>query len=423
MKRTILAALTIFVASTSARAADIKFCFLVYGDYTDAGDALKNSLSEDYWTVGSDAHYLRGAGIEVRLGSSTGTLLTSGSLGDGLGTGDPGIACTETITLSNVNQTYWYKITSVLDVNLNTLTGKRDDLDQTCYRSTTTTISSGAGTYDITISGNSADCEDVFRATSAAAFSLYRHNGGNSGESFNIRTRGSCENTTSGTTSCLSDAGANRKFTVSHEFGHALIYARDSFFNIGSCSFNDTKCPSDGTGSINHAMASEENGSCALKEAFAHFVAADTYNNHSEDDCAFNYYKSYFPADPDLGQQVVDCEVASTDQSALESGSNPSYDLYPLRTMESVFPSNFSVAGCTTPFTGKAVEVDYLRVLWNMHTDSTSPPTFTSIVDWLVGAGVSSTTCFSQLDSEANTVGGQLNTNWDTNKTRHGVDH
>ncbi len=170
-------------------------------------------------------------------------------------------------------------------------------------------------------------------------------------------------------------------------------------------------------------MASKEHSSCALKEGFAHFVAADTYNNHAQTDCAFNYYKPYFPTNPDLGEQVVDCEAATSDLSALEVGTTPNWELYPIGTLENIQPPNFATPGCSTPFSGKSAEVDWLRVLWNVHTDGGSPPSFTQIVDWIVGAGVGTQTCYSQLDTAANSIGGSLNTNWDNNKTKHTVDN
>ncbi len=429
------AAALLFIYSAMASAADIKFCFTVYGDYTDSeypadGDPpqrLKNNVAEDYWKDGEAQQLYRGAVAQVRLNSSSGTLLFSGNLGDGLGTGDPGVACTNVISLSNVNQTYWWRVDSTLAVNGNTIIGRRADTDGTCYRSSVTTISSGGGTYTIPLSGSSEECKYVFRATSAGAFSLYRHNGGNSSKTFIMRAgSGASGNFTSGLVSNLTVGGATRKFTSSHEFGHALIFARNSSFNNSDCSFNSTLCPGSGTGQTSHAMASLEHQSCALTEAFARFVAADTYNNHAQIDCAYNYANPYYPTVPDLGQQVVDCDGTSAfgDQSKIKPPeAQPSFLLYPIRTMEQIFPPNFQTPGCTTSMSGKGTEIDWLRALWYMHTPSSSSAGFTEIVDWLVTSGIGTQTCYNQLDSRANTIGGIVNTKWDTAKTTHGVDH
>ena len=318
MRVALASALALLTIVQTAAAAEIRFRFKVYGDYTDAGAPLKNDDTEDYWTVGSAAQLFRGGRYQIRLGSSSGTILADGYLGDGISTGT--LATSAIITLANVNQTYWYKLYSKVDVNQNIIWGRLKSSGNYCYKTATKTITGGAGTYDVTISGSSADCQDVFRALSASAFSMYRHNGGVSDETFTVYVRGSCGNTTSGLTTCLGDTGSNRKFTVSHEMGHALSNAIDDEITDGDCSYNDSAKCAGGTASTAHAMYSKEKAKCAVREAFAHFYAADTYNSHgSHTTCAFNYYKDYTPASPDLGEQVVDCSSYYADRSALES--------------------------------------------------------------------------------------------------------
>jgi hypothetical protein len=278
----------------------------------------------------------------------------------------------------------------------------------------------GGGTFGITLAGSSAECADVFRAVNAAALSVYRHRAGNSNVTFTMNVGGTCSNSTSGTTPCMSNPGANRKFTISHEMGHAITYARDPEIVSGDCSVADSQCPD---GLNDHSMASLETSKCAFREAAAHFYAADTYNNHYQDECAFNYYKNYSPADPDLGQPVVDCEGWLTDQSSIEGGGTPSYSLFPIKTMETLRPPNFTSSGCTKPWANRAVEVDYLRVLWSMHTSANSTD-FTPMIDWMAAAfNGGPSNAYNELGGAANEIGGNIDSEWDTYKFAHGVDH
>lgn len=72
--------------------------------------------------------------------------------------------------------------------------------------------------------------------------------------------------------------------------------------------------------------------------------------------------------------------------------------------------------------TGYGVEVDWLRVLWHVRTAATKPTT-NDVIGWINTTGYTTSNAYSKLDARANTVGGNINTNWDANKVGDGVVH
>jgi hypothetical protein len=133
----------------------------------------------------------------------------------------------------------------------------------------------------------------------------------------------------------------------------------------------------------------------AFGEGWAHFYAADVWNDHGQTDCTFKYYKASNP--------TIDCEWGQTG--------------FELAYMEST---------CNAPYAGYGVELDWLRQLWNVHTVPWfgTPPSFTSMVNWI------STTCcidlddaYTRLHNRAYNIGGTLWYNWDWRDHVHGIDH
>ena len=68
----------------------------------------------------------------------------------------------------------------------------------------------------------------------------------------------------------------------------------------------------------------------------------------------------------------------------------------------------------------KGSEVDWMRVFWDVLTDQ-STWYWPQVLDWVNDAGILWDP-YSALDSEANAVGGGINTAWDTGKALNGVD-
>jgi len=92
--------------------------------------------------------------------------------------------------------------------------------------------------------------------------------------------------------------------------------------------------------------------------------------------------------------------------------------------METIYPPAFGSAGCTTPWSTYATEVDYLRVFWNMH--GASGASFGQIVDWLdLAFDSSQSNAYDELEDAANdeSTPSIVNTRWDYYKWYHGVDH
>jgi hypothetical protein len=185
-------------------------------------------------------------------------------------------------------------------------------------------------------------------------------------------------------------------------------------------------------------MGSYEVQSCAFAEAFAHFYAADVWNSHSQADCSFAYYKNDVPIQDSCSpscptsptsscysgkcyaRPVVDCsqpDVLTCDGDECSTPERVGTNVgYYSRHMETL---------CGGPFGDRGVEVDWLRTFWTVHTRGTSPPTFTSMRQWLSGAYAFGTfgSPYQRIDYEANQEGGTLNSNWDFAKAFWGVDH
>jgi hypothetical protein len=145
----------------------------------------------------------------------------------------------------------------------------------------------------------------------------------------------------------------SKKFLVGHEIGHALefIWARrqkavalnSAFFGDEGYDLPNTDHPAEckgATDDIPHGLTTVEWVAAGANEGFAHFIAADAYNDHVENDGKFNYYKSEdefgFERDVDLSE--------SFSQREMVCGG------------EGVFGQM-----------GTGVEVDWLRFYWNLH--------------------------------------------------------
>jgi hypothetical protein len=190
--------------------------------------------------------------------------------------------------------------------------------------------------------------------------------------------------------------GGFDKFLVGHEHGHAFFHkntsvtwpALDFSVNIGPAPCNDG-------GSASHDIESMELSTSIVHEATASFYAAAAFNNTAQTDCAF-YHPQY--------SNGIDCEFGQ---------SSPDYDI----------PTAYMKNRCSTPHAGKGVEFDWLRQLWDVRTDPISPPSMNTMLSWInaISSGWTSTNGYQKLDAAADSVGGQLNTNWDNQKVTNGV--
>lgn len=223
--------------------------------------------------------------------------------------------------------------------------------------------------------------------------------------------------------SSMTPKGINRKFTLVHELGHQIATnITNSVANGGDGSDDDGPICTTPEGATSHAFWSREWQKAAFKEAFADFYSADVWNSHSQTDCAFKYW-TYIPEPngnaTEFGRQIGGAFFDCAGDDGADSGSG-----------RDDFSNGYIYTGvsfldqCHSPYAGKATELDYTRVFWNVHTDGATPPTFTNVALWIRDSGpVTDTNVYTQLDARANIVGGSLNTNWDANKAPHDVDN
>ncbi|OGQ09697.1 MAG: hypothetical protein A2138_09565 [Deltaproteobacteria bacterium RBG_16_71_12] len=446
-----------------ARAYNTKFCVTVNVTFTDSSnggtDPVWQLLAgasperiEDNWWTQTAARPPRGARYELKAGSF---ILMSGYLDDGFGTQGAGCTANYTGRLTpntmviysrgsiQSNWLYSYDSYRAVDSMTTTFTGVPQSGEKPVYFGSPSTVEGR-----------------VWAGYIGGSFALYRHAGGETGNYFQLYL---CQCTGSGATcdevgnppqgcncadgpdpsddcdpsnntnysmdagngshltSVLTTAGIRRKFTLVHEMGHIMANkVTDGVANGGNCSGNDVEpCYEDGTGS--HAFWSREGSRCAFKEAFADFYAADVWNDHNEDNCAFKYYKvnaSTTELGQSLGGAAFDCAGdAGNDFTNYQDDTQVAYLLqcteYPWLNYH---------------YFGLGTELDWTRVLWNVHTDGASPPSYTTMVRWIrdcpeEGGQLNDPFAFFDLDDCADTEGGTLNTNWDTAKSVHAIDY
>ncbi len=367
----------------------LKLCINQVSTFTDSG------VGEAYWTNNfPTARTSRGSQVEVRR---SGNLLFSGFLGDGLGSGDPGAGCTGNFSGSAANATYEVTIESRGLVQNNTVEVVEEGVG--LIRSHTANIVASNGTFNVTL--NAAAAFDEFNVYMPAAYAIWRHAGGMQSQfyRYTIDAAGGSRFDRFQDRIYIHRNHHFKKFVIVHEAGHALgdFGTGNNNFKLVDLNcedFGDAVCGASGG---QHSMASKEFARCALGEGFAHFYSADVFNDHYQTDCQFHYYKNEFGND---STPTVDCEDAN--------GS---------------FVERFMEANCPLPWGGYGTEIDWMRALWDLHTDGIDPPGFTEIVEWLDSANVwGDVTAFDELDSEADEIGGNLNRNWDTAKTQNGID-
>jgi hypothetical protein len=225
-----------------------------------------------------------------------------------------------------------------------------------------------------------------------------------------------------GTEGRIGETQSGRKFLISHEFGHGLQdKGASGMFSgaeeigedadgSGACDVAptpDVDCRSHtGTGATNHCteggshkMWSIEHTSLAAKEGWAHFVAADVWNDHANGRCAFSYWR-----EKGQGGYRVDALDCATGDAA-----------FPVRFMRTQCNTNSAWFGT------KGVEVDWMRAFWDLHTAGVSPSSMAMMVDMLDVSGVTNTNIISKLDARADDLDTDLSLNWDSAKSINGL--
>lgn len=159
---------------------------------------------------------------------------------------------------------------------------------------------------------------------------------------------------------CLNGDGPQRKFAISHEYGHTVANGTND------CSYDNPE---------GHSIDEIEYTSCGFQEGWAHFVAVDIWTNHPSSDNnptgRLGYWDSI--AAPRIcngaaiasGAVVIDAE-SSTGGSAANA--------CPIAYYESVTPLTCLLnPPCPPdPYAGFANELDWLRTFWDFHTNAFS---------------------------------------------------
>lgn len=197
---------------------------------------------------------------------------------------------------------------------------------------------------------------DAWKVLSAASYSQYRRRGGLIYSTYRYYldnspcNGGSCTRLDDyGDVACfLSSNGRDRKYIIVHETGHALGWKvdemqppnTDSGADYGDCVTDEDE---------SHEMNQKEYQSNAAKEGFAHFYAATIFNDDTEYDCWYEYYKSVdWDLDGNNDDWTTNCE--GSPMSPIPSGDYLGYS-------------------CDGQLANRAVEYDYLRFWWDMTTD------------------------------------------------------
>jgi len=382
-----------------ARADTIDLCFEYATSFVDVDDVT--DAGEDYWTD-NDPKKARGIYYHIEKGAQE----WWGVAGDGFGGTD--IGCTGDKTPNIANGSYDIDIYSVGRVQDNWIYAEDAGTSSYVTHSFVYNHTAGSGQHPVLAVTVGTGNEAEFNVYQAMAYALYRHAGGME-EEYRAHVGGAGD--------CYYDpAGAEEpivirsncddwKFIIVHELAHRMWHLGSGKDEEYACSsYQGSRCPHT---SGNHSMLSQEVSKCAVAEGFAHFYAADVFNNHNEASCKLEYWDSVGGD----GTPAVDCAWG--------------HDNFAAAYMESGWRgSPYNGYGCyASNFPGTAVELDYFRTFWDMHTSAGSIG-FTTIFEWIAAAdNWGNEYAYNELDEEADQIGGSLDAAWDKAKSWNGIVH
>jgi hypothetical protein len=109
----------------------------------------------------------------------------------------------------------------------------------------------------------------------------------------------------------------SRKYIIAHEMGHAAMWGS---FGMLASSYDTQDSPPDmcsckhvTVANSHHCLQSREFTTAAQAEGWAHALAARSFNNDSQNDCTFSYYKEWFTGVSTMSPPVtVDCTTKFT---------------------------------------------------------------------------------------------------------------
>ena len=146
---------------------------------------------------------------------------------------------------------------------------------------------------------------------------------------------------------------AFKKFVIAHEFGHKvqnILIGTLPFYTYGyNSSANICACNHLSSNENSHCLQSREHIDAAFMEGWGHFYASALFNNNSESNGWFTYYKAIW--------------LSST--ITLPAGW-PISLLSPVKWME----TNNCVSN------GRGIEIDWMEFLYSLHTQGTNKYSF-----------------------------------------------
>ncbi len=218
-----------------------------------------------------------------------------------------------------------------------------------------------SGTFTITTPLGASQ----WNIANAVGHAMYRHSGGLSGETFEFFDQGNPDDGKTGYDRdndrvYIESFSSNRKYIIVHEFGHILA-ARANWCGSSSCcaepscaANHDYYADPDNCYTVatkNHELHSKELQSSAVWEGISHFYAAVAFNETSESDCVFVYYKVI---DWNLNEDPADLQENAGSPVSCESGPtiapNPDY----------------LGSYCTGILDNRGTEYDWLRFWWDL---------------------------------------------------------
>jgi len=348
----------LLLVPTRARAAlySVDFCAKYGIDYNDA-----SSGAGDDWFTTNTARVANGAKIRVRQLPAGPDKFFDYTDDSGANAG-----CTSSLVL-NSNYDYRVSVQSTAQVSGNTISVLNNDTDHDLYSYIAYMFYSPRHSTNETFTTSLADQWNI---AAAAGWAMRRGFYPETGKTFLFYTQhcpflagGSCEND-EWLYIDSSTPGAGEKYVITHEMGHAAAEKA----NGGDNEFKDYSADTGGcytSGNGGHGMNQEEYQSAAVTEGIAHYFAAITFNDPSEFDCFFVYYKS------------VDWDLDGTDDSpAVASVTCQGGPMYPI--------DQYDYLGdmCDPPLDNRATEYDWLRFFWDLTYDQeVSPSTIYDIWD------------------------------------------
>lgn len=285
----------LLASSAGAETLNVRFCVQYEPNFDDAGE-----FGDDYVddTSPNTVYPARGAWLRVK-DLAGGLDYTEYTDWTGAYAG-----CSPTPLVVESGHLHTATVYSVAKVNGNYVWVYNDDVSFVPASKTSGIIipTSSAPVYFQTPRGLGA-----WNIAMAAGHALYRRNAGLSAQVFqlfNVAGPGGGTEYDRGTDRVyISSAAQKKKYIIAHELGHQVAARVNYVGNGGVCAQDSCAADNDYSAPANgcyyncgpqcdkHSFAQQEYASSAFWEGLAHYWAAVAFNNTTEADCSFVYYK------------------------------------------------------------------------------------------------------------------------------------